>query len=811
METSWNQLIERYLQNELSEEGKVAFEKELAQKPALQEEMELHILVREGAKRAALRKQIQRAGKQYHLRKKLALVTVVVVLIVLAGAVFVALSKHSSNGEITQHTVLNETQVQKMESELAFSGIQPEYFRWNGKDAVFLSKSGVLLSVTKQSFVLNGNPYVGEVLIQWQEAQQATEIVKAGLSTVSGNDLLETQGMFAFQAFTPSGESLQVSEQSGIYVQVPVDEIKQGMMLFQGVKDAKGNIDWQQPRALEKLPVPARMDELDLFPPGYEAKLDEWKWKQAKKQRDSLYLSFEYEPILVEEPIISSTNLDQCVVINNTHKPLQPNYELKSSVFAKEKEIDGKSLFESNCSTCHTAHKNATGPKLYRVRQKWSDGGAQPGSIYRWVWDWTGTAASDKYAEKICEISPVAHLNCLQLKNKRSSIDAIYDYIDGIPAPDNSPSVSNENHIPPSKVLAVWNEKFNHTILATRDFEKRMKAIHATCSEKVFDVYAYQLNRPLWQLDKQVAKMGYGQFELFAAERVGGMAVDLDHLNNLRLFYKSAVARLREIGEKNWKREESMRKRWDNDVLKVRTLEQKRTAKRMSGNFSEEFQFNLENTYRQLGKTIGFKIRGTGKRSSKNGPVIMNIDRYVRTATFNRQTTRITDTVSGKTAIIRYQAFTARISNAERYGKLMLYLFPKEWVTYQRMDGVRGMFSYSLNVGVQYDAAVIGINDQGYFLSERSDVKGGDWGTIDLKAVSEQEFDRRINQLNAARSKQVLSTKEELDWVFKEQQNYVEQKRRRDNAAFRAALLTIVFPCQKIAIDSTEEQIITVK
>ena len=58
---------------------------------------------------------------------------------------------------------------------------------------------------------------------------QAHEIVKAGLNTMSGDDLLETQGMFSIHAYTPEGKKLEINPKVGVYVQVPVDEHKEGM------------------------------------------------------------------------------------------------------------------------------------------------------------------------------------------------------------------------------------------------------------------------------------------------------------------------------------------------------------------------------------------------------------------------------------------------------------------------------------------------------------------------------------------------------------------------------------------------------
>ncbi|MDF3026701.1 MAG: hypothetical protein K0S23_1008 [Fluviicola sp.] len=95
METNWNQLIERYLQNELSDEGKMAFEQELQVNPELREELELHQLIQSAAKRASQRTIIQQTGKSYlrNLRIKQFMITVFVAAAATVGLVYLVQNK----------------------------------------------------------------------------------------------------------------------------------------------------------------------------------------------------------------------------------------------------------------------------------------------------------------------------------------------------------------------------------------------------------------------------------------------------------------------------------------------------------------------------------------------------------------------------------------------------------------------------------------------------------------------------------------------------------------------------------------------
>lgn len=105
METNWNQLIERYLQNELSEEGTNAFEQELQFNPELREELEMHQLIRSAAKRASQRNMVRQTGKIYlrNLRIKQFAVGIVVTAMTAAGIVYWIQTKHKPNRSLTEN------------------------------------------------------------------------------------------------------------------------------------------------------------------------------------------------------------------------------------------------------------------------------------------------------------------------------------------------------------------------------------------------------------------------------------------------------------------------------------------------------------------------------------------------------------------------------------------------------------------------------------------------------------------------------------------------------------------------------------
>src|SRR5690606_25602341 len=128
----------------------------------------------------------------------------------LTAIYFVAFNPSTKNQKVEG---IDNAILEIMEKELKFDNIPSQYFEYTGEYDVFLSKTGVMISLTKNSFLLNGKTYSGNAIVQWQEAQTSSDFAKAGLSTKADDRLLETQGMFSINAFTPDGQKLELSKE----------------------------------------------------------------------------------------------------------------------------------------------------------------------------------------------------------------------------------------------------------------------------------------------------------------------------------------------------------------------------------------------------------------------------------------------------------------------------------------------------------------------------------------------------------------------------------------------------------------------
>jgi cytochrome c2 len=88
----------------------------------------------------------------------------------------------------------------------------------------------------------------------------------------------------------------------------------------------------------------------------------------------------------------------------------------------------GEDLFKVKCATCHQVFKDGTGPKLFEVRQKWSDGGAKDESIYQWVNNFEAAVAADPYAASVEAWSGTSMNKFPDLSKEQ--INSIFDWVD---------------------------------------------------------------------------------------------------------------------------------------------------------------------------------------------------------------------------------------------------------------------------------------------------------------------------------------------------------------------------------------------
>jgi hypothetical protein len=694
--------IEKYLSNELSAADKRTFEEQLAADPALQEQIKLQQETMKGIERASLRKQVEDAGSRFRWKnlRNWGLGGLVVIAVVVAILVYKLSNDHrvepvdlntsgyGKGADSLQLPPLNEAGDSVWTTADSF--LPPQVFLLNAsKDTIIETRDGIVLSVPGNGFLsASGEVVKGSIQLIVKEAMDAASIMKAGLSTMSGDRTLETGGMFFIDA-RQGKQILKINPDNAIYAAVPADTIKPGMMLFKGERTAKGNIDWKNPTPIIHSLVTVDIQSLNFYPPGYLDSLKAWGYNVTdKKFTDSLYYSF-------------------------------------AGMFQQRAVV---AMADTSFSDDVTGEVQTKGDSVIRD------------TSYRPLYDFN-------YAD--CAINPAS-------------------------------------------VKAFWNEKFQNTFIATREFEERMKYIHELGQKEVIDEYMNNLDKDLSYVDSLiVADHSRGstirlirKFEEFASRRDGKVMGGTSNAVKLAAYFKKKTKAYTDAISK------AQRAFWDKQASLDRDFYQKQASfkedsiKRMNEKFRQEFDLNLKEAYRQLDiKKYTVPVTTTGW---------YNVDRYVFQSVENQTTLDYTDPVTGKKAVIRYEPVAFSIDDTVSFDRLYVYLFSDKLSTYVRLDETNGVFSGKLNELMNYNMAVVAYkNDKPYFCFMKN-VQSKTYTGIRLSSTTETELKKQLNTI--ASKSQLQELRKEQEFFRFEVKDLERQRENKNRIWLLERVRIVVFP-----------------
>lgn len=321
--------IEQYLLNALTDVETQAFEERMATDPDFKNEVQLQEQLIHSLERISLQQTIQNAQKSYafwKIFKLIGMILISVLSIILAWYFMNASTEMTTESEsiptkveqqiqehkesVVKEVVPDPDTIPKKKTPLVTQNettvftehividplekIQSEVFTiLTTKDTIVETKNGIVLLIPENTFVdKKQNVVSGTVQLEVKEAIDPTKIMTAGLSTLFNDKPLETGGMFFIEA-KKDGQKLQIHPKKEITADIPTQDYKEGMQLFDGEIKADGTINWTNPKPLNKTLISHDIYSLNFYPPNYLKTLAEKGYDTTdKKFTDSLYYSF---------------------------------------------------------------------------------------------------------------------------------------------------------------------------------------------------------------------------------------------------------------------------------------------------------------------------------------------------------------------------------------------------------------------------------------------------------------------------------------------------------------------------------------
>lgn len=287
------ELVDRYLDGSMNAEERAAFETRAGKSQELRDLIEDQRALREGVARVPVRAAAAKAFRAYRFGKPGPWIGGAVVVAIIAASSFFLLRAFPTTDTAETITAMDSLYEHVLDDTTG-TRLDPLVINVDPRsDTTLLTPNGIVLDIPQGCFVDElRRPITSPVRVTLIEALDPLDIMKAGLSTMSGDTLLETGGMFYFDAHA-NGKAVMIDPTRPITAMVPTADAKKDMMLYQGVKMPDGRIDWRNPKPLKKSLVPVDITTLDFYPPGYEAKLAELGQDVTNKEfKDSLYWSF---------------------------------------------------------------------------------------------------------------------------------------------------------------------------------------------------------------------------------------------------------------------------------------------------------------------------------------------------------------------------------------------------------------------------------------------------------------------------------------------------------------------------------------
>ncbi len=577
------------------------------------------------------------------------------------------------------------------------------------------------------------------VQLEIKTALDATAIMENGLSTMSNNDLLQTAGMFYINGYA-DGKALQLTKD--ISVSVPAQTINPNMQLFDGIDDGKGGINWVNPKPIDRSLRTYDVTTLDFYPPRYIPALKALqKDYRNKKYTDSLYYSF---------------SAYGRAVLN------------KGDTVSVEGNINSEYILEDSFKKQVAATKN-------------------PAPVIAINWRGPSAEVLD-YNEGNFDQQPETDTG----KTIKPSLDKklfgeeSYTYY----------------QLDPALIHAIWDKKYNNTIIATKEFEERLKYMHGLCTNEYLKIYLESLNSPLYSIDLHCANRASGEtqkkFLEFAARQDGGVMLATGMQQKLNTYFEQKYKAYREAAEKTWIKYQNTLDSL-NTIADIKRREQLLDDfKRNNSNFKEELCSNLHDAYRQMGKP--YDCNGTPPSPPAetyynvqvNTTGWKNLDAYVLEATTNRTSMTYTDPNTGATAKIIYSEVNITVEKEAGYDRVLVYLVPDSLTSFQRVNKVGTVFKEQLNGLFRYDAIVLAYKGQQAYFFKQENLKPQPYNfspeAINAAALQIELSRYNLNKTNAL--------KKDANYQLFEQQEAMRQTQLLKDMEFREKIAASIFNCE---------------
>lgn len=399
-------------------------------------------------------------------------------------------------------------------------------------------ENGTVIIVPKNAFCTkNGDNITNSVDLEIVEALTMADMIAYNLTTMNDDKALKSGGMLYIQPLV-NGEKVSIKSDRPMHIEVPTNKVVPDMVAWKGEVNAKGDINWVEPKNLEKFLVPVAFNTLDLKPNGFsnavEAGLPFKTYTKSSPQLiDSLYYSLSGLTSQVSEvgndfsgkgkfmPVKVNTQLNN----PSNFKPRRGDGSFRRDFITVMKviNISAQDLAQSTIEV--QGNKEGDFCEFYiqdnsiYIYKKASKNGLHSISIQ--------TKCSEKEVFTNIPITISGRHRSGEIEYAGPSCKACF--------------------LDPIGIKTVISNPFENTFISTKEFETRLKELHTIPeAQKYYNLYITNLTKNLYEVDQIVADQLSDDkksiFQTFADQKLTN--VDNDNINQdaIKAYYNASRA-----------------------------------------------------------------------------------------------------------------------------------------------------------------------------------------------------------------------------------------------------------------------------
>ncbi|MFD0962918.1 hypothetical protein [Pseudofulvibacter geojedonensis] len=249
-----------------------------------------------------------------------------------------------------------------------------------------IGNQGTIISLLENSFINEEGVVEKNIHLELIEMLTIQDVILSNLTTTSNGKLLETGGMIYIKAFDKRGNRLKINPEAPLYIEIPTNEVKNNMMVYEGERDEKGNMNWSNPKPIKRYLKTVPLDSLDFLPIAYKDSLQKiFPQKEITKQfQDSIYFNTYIDCKVLDEEyfkVFGVENTIDCGVLPHRVKAIKQKEFQESFIATRAFEKRLKAMRKYCDCRIFDAYLNNLDKDLYQIdsivashmRLRWGD------------------------------------------------------------------------------------------------------------------------------------------------------------------------------------------------------------------------------------------------------------------------------------------------------------------------------------------------------------------------------------------------------------------------------------------------------